>query len=172
MLATISGFFLSKSIPWKWIGIGLAALAVVSAIAGGYLYVDHLTSSLAETRAELATETRKAAEADARANAIKAQHDVQIERINKLEDERSTIAQEVLGLRATIQDLDIEEDLASDEEDKANAALGRLNARNLELNRLLDTASGYQVHPGPATGSKAGKADAPSPIRRALEALR
>lgn len=161
-------------ISWKWIGVGLMTIAMIGVVLTGALHIKRLTDDLEQKTADLATETRKAAEADARADAIKAEHDVQIERINALEDQRTKIANEVVGLRTTIQNLDIEEDLASDDEAKADAAVDRLRARNRELNGMLNHASGGQaeVRSGPGAGSKAGPASAPSTLQRALEALR
>lgn len=163
----------AKALPWKWIGVGLAALAIALTAGGIYLHIESLQNKLTKTASQLA-EQRVLTEAEkARATAIEAQHDVQIERINTLEGQRSAISTEVLALRQQIQDLDIEQDIAGDDEDKAKAAIGRLNSRSADLNRLLERASGAgEVRTGPGPGSKARKTGAAEAVRRALEAVR
>lgn len=156
-MGAIATWFAAKSIPWKWIGIGLVVIAILASITGGYLYVSHLQNNLVEANAKLASEQVLRQEANARADAIKVQHDSQVIRINALETQRSAIASEVMTLRNTIQNMDIEEDIESDNAEKADAAVASFNAHNRQLNRLLERASGGdQVRSGSGAGSEAG----------------
>lgn len=140
----------------KWIIIGLSALAVIGLITGGYLYVSHLQSNLVAANAKLASEQLLRQEADARADAIKVQHDAQVVRIDALEKQRTEIASEVLTLRNTIQNMDIEEDIESDNAEKADAAVAAFSDRNRQLNRLLERASrADEVRAGSSAGSEA-----------------
>lgn len=50
-------WLLARSIPWRLVGIGLAALAVVAAVYGAYLYVGHLNNTIADLRVQLSQET-------------------------------------------------------------------------------------------------------------------
>lgn len=163
----------AKELPWKWIGIGLAALAIFATIAFGYMHVEGLKDDLVETRAKLATEQRRSAEAIARADGIKVEHEKQTARLQALESQRSAIAVEVLQLRKTIDEIDLQQDLEGDDETKADAAIDRLNARNRELTRLLEQTSGAgELRPRKDPGSEASQAGTPSAFQRALQALR
>jgi hypothetical protein len=172
-LAAFGTWMASKAIPWKWIGILVAILILVGVGAGIYLHVDGLKKDLIATNQKLATEELLKKEAEARADDIMTQHSLQVERIETLEDQRRRIAGEVMTLRKTIQDLDIEGDLESDNAEKADGAIARLNARNVQLNRLLEHASGKDVVRAERSApGKASKAGTPSALQRALEALR
>jgi chromosome segregation ATPase len=161
-------------ISWKWIGVGLAVIGLLCVIGFGYLHVENLKSDLLEKTEQLAVANRKAEEAHARADAVKKEHDDQVARIETLEHQRTEIAVEVTKLRTELAKLDLEQDLESDDEQKADAAIGRLNAAHARVNGLLRAASGAKdgVRSGQAAGSKARAAGAGSALQRALQALR
>jgi len=172
-MGSIVAFFVSKEVPWKWIGVFLAVLGLCGVIFAGYLHVENMQKDLEQAKSDLAQERVLKEEAKARSAAILAEHDVQIERINDLEDQRSKIAVEVMGLRNTLANLDIEGDIESDNADKANAAVGRLNARNAELNRMLNSASGSgSVRTGQGAGGKASSPSSGPTLQRAVQTLR
>jgi hypothetical protein len=167
-IAAIGTWFAGKSIPWNWIGI----LAGVLVLVGIYLHVESLKNDLVQARSDLAHERVLKQEAIARADDILTQHSLQVERIEALEDRRKTLAGEVMALRKTIQELDIEGDIEGDNADKADEAVARLNARNRDLNRLLERASGQNVvRSNQGAGSKASPPGARSALQRALQAL-
>lgn len=146
----------AKALPWKWIGVAAGMLAIVATAAGIYWHIENLQSELVKTSSELAEQRLLTAAEKARGDAIVQQHDVQIAHINELEAQRTAISTEVLGLRQQIQDLDIEKDIAGDDDKKADAAVDALRARSAELNRLLEHAAGNpQVRAG---ANPAGKA--------------
>jgi septal ring factor EnvC (AmiA/AmiB activator) len=162
-----------KDIPWKWIGVALLVLAVGLTITFGYLHVENLRKELETKTAQLAAEHQKLELAEATTRAIRLEHDNQVERIQTLEKQRTDIAIEVTKLRTDLANLDLEQDMESDDEQKADAAIARLNAAHARLNGLLRGASGPdQLHSGKDPGSEARKAGAPGPLRRALQALR
>ncbi len=172
-IATITGFFAKKLVPWKLIGVGLAALAILATVSGGFLYINNLQNNLVESQRELATQRLKTEFEKARAAAIVFDHDTQVERLQKLEGQKMDIENEAAALRKTIEDINLEEDLNSEDHVKADAAIARLNARNTELNRMQSHESGHrEVRPGKAAGTKAGKAPAASAFKRAIQALR
>jgi chromosome segregation ATPase len=146
-----------KDIPWKWIGIALLLLAVGLTIFLGYRHVENLKADLVTTTAQLSKERIARQLAEATTNAIRAEHDFQVARINDLEQQRYDIAVEVTKLRTDIAELNLEQDLDQDNEDKADAAVGRLNAAHARLDQLLRDASGAkaQLRPGKAPGAKA-----------------
>jgi chromosome segregation ATPase len=161
-------------VPWKWIGIALAALAIALTVGAGYLHIENLKSDLV-TKAEQLSEEKQARQlAEATTNALKAEHDVQIARISDLEHQRYDIAVEVTSLRSELAHLDLEQDLESDDEQKSDAAIERLNAAHARLDELLRSASGAKavVRPGKDRGTKAGAAGPGGYFDRALQALR
>jgi phosphate/sulfate permease len=171
-LATAEGAL--KEIPWKWIIVALVAGAIALIIFLGYAHVESLKKDL-ETRTEqLATEKAARQLAEATTNAIKLDHDFQVSRINDLENQRYDIAVEVTKLRTDLAHLDLEQDLESDDEQKADAAIGRLNAAHGRIDQLLRDASGTKpvIRPGKAPGSQAGASGAPGYFKRAVQALR
>lgn len=155
----------------KMIAIGFAALIVVGVILGGVYYASSTRNQLMKVSAQLAQESVLKQAAIARADDIMTQHALQTERIETLEAQRTAIAVEAIDLRAAIAKMDLEQDIASDTPDRAAA---NLNARNVELNGLLERASGRArvIRADPGAGSKAVPADTHSSIRRALAALR
>lgn len=162
----------AKLIPWKWIGVGLSVIAVVSVIGFGYLHVRNLQADLVNTATQLAEQRLKAGLEKARADAISKAHDLQVDQMQKLEDERSRIEQEAAALRTEIQNLNLE-DISHEDQAKADAAIARLNARNAELNRLQSHESGNRnVRAGKAADGKAGKARTGGFVKRAIQALR
>jgi hypothetical protein len=142
-------------IPWKLVLIGLSALLVLALVAGGYLYVSKIQNDLIGAKTALTREQSLRSEAEARADQIQLQASMQTVRIDALEAQRTSIAHEVVQLRDTIRNMDIEDDIAGDNDEKADHAVATLNARNRELNRLLEHAAGDQVRPGPSSDSKA-----------------
>lgn len=163
-----------KDIPWTWIAGGLVALAIGLTIFLGYQHVQDLKSDLVTATSQLANERAARQLAEATKNAVIAEHDLQIERINSLEQQRYDIAVEVTQLRTDIAQLNLEQDLEQDNEEKADAAIGRLNAAHARLDRMLRDASGAKpvVHARKGAGSKARPAGARGYLDRAVQALR
>ncbi|MCK1543446.1 hypothetical protein IVB12_16130 [Bradyrhizobium sp. 179] len=149
-----------KDIPWKWIAIALLLLAVGLTIFLGYRHVENLKTDLVTVTQQLSKERAARQLAEATTNAIRAEHDFQVARINDLEQQRYDIAVEVTKLRTDIAELNLEQDLEQDNEEKADAAVGRLNAAHARLDQLLRDASGAKAHVRPGTGPGA-KARAP-----------
>lgn len=159
----------------KWAAIGMGVLAIVGVIGAGLWHIQSMQKDLEKVNADLAQERVLHQAADARANAIVAEHDSQIDRINQLEDQRSNIAVEVTKLRSQIQELDIESDIEGDNEDKAQAAVAALNARSADIDRRLRNVSrpaSGQVRSGNDRAGKASPTWTSNPLQRALQALR
>lgn len=57
-------WLMARAIPWRLVGIALAALAIVALVWGGYRYVGHLNERIATLQVQLASEqaARQAAE--------------------------------------------------------------------------------------------------------------
>jgi hypothetical protein len=162
-----------KEIPWKWILVALLVLAVGLVGLFGYMHVENLKSDLLAKTEQVAKEQAAREVAEATTAAIKKEHADQVERIQALEKQRTDIAIEVTKLRTDLANLDLEQDMESDDEQKADAAIGRLNAAHARLNGLLRGASGAdEDRVGKAAGGKAGPAGTPGPLQRALQALR
>jgi hypothetical protein len=163
-----------KSIPWKWIAAACLAIAIGGVVFAGYEHVRDLTKDLEVAKAAAAEEQVLKNEAIARANELQKEQADQVERINDLEAQRSKIAVEVTTLRTTMQNLDLEQDIQSDDLQKADAAIKTLNARNAQLNRLLSNASGggAKVRANTVGAAKASPPSSPNFIQRTLQALR
>src|SRR4029077_17111083 len=116
--------------------------AIGGVVFAGYEHVRDLTKDLEVAKAAAAEEQVLKNDAIARANELQKEQADQVERINDLEAQRSKIAVEVTTLRTTMQNLDLEQDIKSDDLQKADAPIKTLNARNAQLNRLLSNASG------------------------------
>lgn len=140
-LAPVAAFFAGKIVPWKWIGVGLAVLAILGSIGGGVFYVNNLQAKYTESQKELAIQTLATDLANQRAGQIQSQHDEQVVRVDELEKSRSALSEDVSKLRAEMSALDLEVDIDSDKPEAADAAIARLNAAHVDLNGLLDRAS-------------------------------
>jgi uncharacterized protein HemX len=155
-LAPVVTFFASiaaKSVPWKWIGIGLAALAIVGIIGAAALHIKHTQDDLISTQKELAVQKLATDLAKLRANQIQDQHNKQVLRAEQLEVVRKNLSEEVAGLRNEIANMDLEVDIESD---KPKIAVSRLNARHSDINRMLERASRNIRGSAGADGVQAG----------------
>jgi predicted outer membrane lipoprotein len=163
-----------KDIPWKWIIGALVAGAIGLTVFLAYAHVENLKKDLVVKTEQLAKETAARQLAEATTNAIKLEHDFQVARISDLESQRYDIAIEVTKLRTDLANLDLEQDLESDNEQKADAAIGRLNAAHARVDQLLREASGARpvIRAGKAPGGKAGASGARGYFDRAVQALR
>lgn len=138
MLTAIGTWFAAKSIPWKWIGVGLVVLVVAGALFFGYRHVENLKNDLVEAKIELTTERHLKEQAQALAAQMRAEHNQQVARIQSLEQARSANEKQTSELRALIDEMTLELDMTND----PDKAVRDLNARHRELNRLLERASG------------------------------
>jgi hypothetical protein len=153
LFAPVAAFFASKTVPWKWIGVGLAALAIVGAIGTAGLLVKNTRDELVKSQKELAIQTIAADLANQRAGQIQDQHNEQVVRAETLEGARKDLSEEVAGLRNEIANMDLEVDIESD---KPDVAVTRLNARHSSLNRMLESASRNIRGSAGADGVQAG----------------
>ena len=130
----------------KAVLIGIAALAILGLITGGYLYVNGLQAKALELTAQVNTLTgdlnlsrfeRNIAES--RAKDLIAQQDDLTRRLSVLQANRSKNDTELATLRAALSSFDLQKEL----EANADRATELLNSRTRDLNRMLDGASEF-----------------------------
>lgn len=135
-----------KSINWKAVLIGLAALYIAGVVIAGYLYVSGLQQKALRLQSELATAQgqlnmarfeRNIAEARAKNLADAAAE--QSARLIEFQTIRNAAEDELQRLRSALTRFDLEKEISDD----AQAARDRLNARTRELNRLLEGNSRF-----------------------------
>jgi septal ring factor EnvC (AmiA/AmiB activator) len=152
-LAPVAAYFAGKVVPWKWIGIGLAVLAIVGSIGGVVYSVDQLQTKYADSQKALAEQTLATNLANQRAGQIQDQHNEQVRRADALETSRKDLTEDVSKLRAEIDAMDLEQDIESDQPDTAAT---HLNAGHADLNRMLERASRNLRGRAPVDGTQAG----------------
>jgi TolA-binding protein len=172
ILTSLAAKVTEVNFPWKWILAGLLTFAVTATISAGYAHVESLQKDLEKAQAKYAQEHVLRQSAEARADEIKKEHDDQVARIDDLEHQRTQIQIEVAQLREQLQNANIAQDIQSNDQKTADAALKRLNARNGQLNRLLKRATRPdQLRPGQDSGSQTVAPGSDNPVQRALQTL-
>jgi len=129
---------------FKLVAVGLAALAIAAVVYAGYRHVEGLKGDLVAATSRLAVETLRAELAVSANKTLREAADAATARLSALEDARRASTEELNALRAQIRNLTLEEDMTRN----ADEAVRTLNARNRDLNRLLERESRAGARPG------------------------
>lgn len=164
MAALWGALGIAKIIPFRLLMMILAALAITCAFEVAYRYVNNMDKMMISLAQELGEEKIATAEAEAATEQVTAAHNAAIDKLNELEIQRAAIDQDTNMLRAQIQNVAIEKDMASDPTKTAAA----LAARAAQLNRLLERSSqagNSGALPRAAASPKARTPGSPIPAR-------
>jgi septal ring factor EnvC (AmiA/AmiB activator) len=163
-------FAAAKVLPWKLIGLAAGALLIGLSVFAAYEVHQHTVSQLIQAQKDLAREEMLHQAEKDRADGYVTQHNDQLARLQTLEKERNEAASRSSELQDQIDSLNLQKEFDSD----TAKALDALNARNADLNRVLNGLSAGKT-PGDSSsvaGAKAGKAKRSSALQRALQGLR
>lgn len=133
--AKILGWISGRTIPWRWIVIGLAAFAITAVVFAAHSFVDGMRRDLAQKTADLAIEKMERDLAVAREQYVTNVHNEMVLKMRDLEAARSEIAAEASLLRNQLSTL--EEEMKREPEKAASALANRSRA----LNRMLERRS-------------------------------
>lgn len=114
--------------------IGIAALLIVSSVAGAFWYVRSLTDEIAETRKELATERTLRQQVQSELTLVRSRQLQQIERINTLDALNQLSQRRWEPLSREVEELKLE--------GPVDATVADLNRLNRAANRMLERATG------------------------------
>lgn len=114
--------------------IGIAALLIVSSVAGAFWYVRSLTDEIAETRKELAAERTLRQQVQSELTLVRSRQLQQIERINTLDALNQLSQRRWEPLSREVEELNLE--------GPVDATVADLNRLNRAANRMLERATG------------------------------
>lgn len=114
--------------------IGIAALLIVSSVAGAFWYVRSLTDEIAETRKELAAERTLRQQVQSELTLVRSWQLQQIERINTLDALNQLSQRRWEPLSREVEELNLE--------GPVDATVADLNRLNRAANRMLERATG------------------------------
>lgn len=148
---------LSDFIPtwWKAGLVLVACLAVGGSVMAAYVYAGDIRDKLIQTTADLAKEQVVSAVNEKTNEALRDIAEKQRTALQELEATRSQIQAKTQTLRSSVRRMPVEKDFKRD----PNKAVRDLDARNRELDRMLEQASsGSARSEGGGAGNKEGSA--------------
>jgi hypothetical protein len=141
---TLLGFFgstvawlVAKNIPWRLVVMALAAFGITLIVFAGWKQYDDTVKSLILTKEKLAQEEIFKDLEKIRADEAERTYDLSKQRVEELESERNSLADETAQLRKTLNEYDLQKDFTND----PVKAVDGLRERNGALNRMLERRS-------------------------------
>lgn len=139
-------WLLARTIPWRLIGIGLAALAIVALVSSGYAYLDKLNRMIADLQVALASEQTARQAAEDTIQLIQRSLSQSQARIDDLQKANLKSQDEWIASLKLIDDLNdcppappVPAITPETQNTKSsNDAVDRLNRANADINRMLE----------------------------------